>query len=370
MKLKQAVGILLEIVSEFDFLEPADKSRAIAAILSPAFKPDELLKGHHFPLFVFEADKSQAGKGYFLELVQSIYREYASFVTQRKGGVGSFDESLSQKLINGRPFIQCDNVRGAIDSQYLEAILTVPFGGTVPARIPYKGEVQIRPDRFIFQLTSNGFISTRDLANRSCIIRIRKKHGFAFKRFPEGDLLDHIAANQPRFLGAVYRIVSEWCARGKPRTEDLRGEGRIRHWAQTLDWIVKELFDLPPLMDGHAAAQDRVSNPALDWLRAICLAVENDRRLEEQLSASDFVDISRDYSIAIPDLGNDALEIKARLHVGHLLGKIFGDHNIYECDGFQVEKIETPRYGGAAEKTIIVKNYIVRRLLVQGNLSF
>jgi hypothetical protein len=126
MNLKQAISILLEIVSEFDFLEPADKSRAIAAILSPAFKPGELLKAH-FPLFVFEADESQAGKGFFLELVQALYREYASFVTQRKGGVGSFDESLSQKLVNGRPFIQCDNIRGAVDSQYLEAILTVPF---------------------------------------------------------------------------------------------------------------------------------------------------------------------------------------------------------------------------------------------------
>jgi hypothetical protein len=61
MKLKQAVGTLLEIVSEFDFLERSDKSRAIAAILSPAFKPGEVLKVH-FPLFVFEADESQAGK--------------------------------------------------------------------------------------------------------------------------------------------------------------------------------------------------------------------------------------------------------------------------------------------------------------------
>jgi hypothetical protein len=88
MTLKEAAKILLEIVSEFDFLQPADKSRAIAAILSPAFKPGELLKAH-FPLFVFEADESEAGKGFFLQLVQAIYREYASFVTQRKGGVGS-----------------------------------------------------------------------------------------------------------------------------------------------------------------------------------------------------------------------------------------------------------------------------------------
>ena len=57
-------------------------------------------------------------------------------VAKLKGGVGGFDESLAQQLINGRPFIQFDNVRGVIDSQYLEAILTVTYGDTIAARIP------------------------------------------------------------------------------------------------------------------------------------------------------------------------------------------------------------------------------------------
>ena len=125
----------------------------------------------------------------------------------------AFDESLAQKLINGRPFIQFDNIRGTIDSQYLEAILTAPYGETVSARIPYKPEIQVRPDRFIFQLTSNGFTSTRDLANRSCIIRIRKKHGFAFKRYAEGNIIDHILAKPANYsrggLSGLFGMVGE-----------------------------------------------------------------------------------------------------------------------------------------------------------------
>jgi hypothetical protein len=63
-------------------------------------------------------------------------------VTQRQGGVGGFDESLSQAMLGGRPFIQLDNVRGHIGSPYFEAILTCPLGGTGAARVPYHGEVQ------------------------------------------------------------------------------------------------------------------------------------------------------------------------------------------------------------------------------------
>ena len=61
MTLAEACEILLELVSEFNFLEPSDKSRAIAAIISPALKFGELLR-KHFPLFLVEADASTAGK--------------------------------------------------------------------------------------------------------------------------------------------------------------------------------------------------------------------------------------------------------------------------------------------------------------------
>jgi hypothetical protein len=199
MTLQEACEVLLELVSEFDFLEASDKSRAIAAIISPALKFGELLK-KHFPLFLVEANESTAGKGFLLELIQAIYREFTCSVAKLKGGVGGFDESLAQKLVNGRPFIQFDNVRGVIDSQYLEAMLTVIYGETIAARIPYKPEIQVRPDRFIFQLTSNGFVSTRDLANRSCIIRIKKRHDYSFKRYSEGDISDHVLANPQVYL--------------------------------------------------------------------------------------------------------------------------------------------------------------------------
>jgi hypothetical protein len=203
-------------------------------------------------------------------------------------------------MLGGRPFIQLDNVRGHIGSPYFEAILTCPLGGTVTARVPYHGEIQVRPDRFAFQLTSNGFESTRDLANRSCIIRIRKRRGFRFRRYAEGGLLAHIAANQSRFLGAVYSIVGQWVAHGKPSSEDIRGVGRFRLWSQVMDWIIQELFELPSPLDGHEVAQERASNPARDWLRQVCLAAEEDARLDESLTASDILEICQGHSLDIP----------------------------------------------------------------------
>jgi hypothetical protein len=360
MVLSEAVDILLDGIAEYDFATPADKSRAIVTILTPALKFGGLLE-EHIPMFVIEADESQAGKGFFLEQVQAIYREPASMVTQRQGGVGSFDESLGQALIDGRPFIQLDNIRGRIGSSYFEAILTCPLGGTVPARVPYKGEVQVRPDRFVFQLTSNGFESTRDLANRSCITRIRKRRRFRFRRYPEGGLLSHIAANQPRYLSAVYCIVAQWVARRKPATEDMRTEGRFRRWAQIMDWIVKELFNLPPLMDGHEAAQERAANPALNWLRQVCLTAETEARLEEPLTASGIAEMCLAHSLEIPGVSNDAPESRAVLRIGQLMGKVFVGRQSVECDGFEILKSETTQYSEERRRDETLKKYTIQR---------
>ena len=72
----------------------------------------------------------------------------------RRGGVGSFDESLSQALIRAKPIIMFDNIRGKLDSQTLEALLTCD--GTFLARVPHRGEVVVDTSRLSFQMTSNG----------------------------------------------------------------------------------------------------------------------------------------------------------------------------------------------------------------------
>jgi hypothetical protein len=158
--------------------------------------------------------------------------------------------------------LQLDNVRGKIGSLYFEAVLTCPLKGTIPARVPYKGEIQVTPERSVFQLTSNGFESTRDLANRSCIIRIRKRRGFSFRRYPEGNLLEHVAANQPRYLAlSMVSFFNRSHTVIRPATthgvKDVFGVGR-KLWTG----LFGNSLTSRPIMDGHEAAQEWAANPA------------------------------------------------------------------------------------------------------------
>ncbi|MGE4182945.1 MAG: hypothetical protein AB7J34_24250, partial [Limisphaerales bacterium] len=233
MPTDEAVAAIRSLLTDFDFQSPGDESRALAAILTPAIKMGRLIRGF-YPVDVVEADASQAGKGYLHRVIRAIYDDPGYCIARKDGGVGGTDESLCSALISGRPFIELDNLRGKLDSQFLEMALT--RDGAVAVRVPHRGEIQVDASRVTFQATSNGLEATRDLANRSSLVRIRKRPAnYQFKAFPEGDLLAHVRVHQPKFIGAVFAVVTEWHRRRRPRSDHANHD--FREWATSLDWI-------------------------------------------------------------------------------------------------------------------------------------
>jgi hypothetical protein len=350
-----AVAALQELVGEFVFQSPGDRSRGLASFITPAMK----LGGHlhrNVPADVAEADQSQSGKTYRQKLVAAVYNETPSLVTRRNGGVGSVDESLNEKLIVGRPFIQLDNFRGKFDSQHIEALLTA--GRSFPVRVPHSREVEIDPSWFFVMLSSNGVETTRDFANRGSIVRIRKRERYTFKSYTEGDLLDHVRAHQPYYLGAVFAIIQRWIELGRPRSQEARHD--FREWVQTLDWVVQNILGEAPLMDGHQAAQERVSNPALTFLRKLALAVAEQNRLGEQLIASALYEIANSAEVDIPGL-RETDEDKGKRQIGSIMARLFKTANSLTLDGFTVTRLEaeTARHDGGG--TYMGKTYQFER---------
>lgn len=334
LDLSEAVESLAELVSEFEFQSPGDRSRALASFITPALKLGGHLRGN-VPADVAEADQSQAGKTYRQKLIAAIYNETPSLVTQRSGGVGSVDESLDAKLIAGRPFIQFDNFRGKLNSPHIEALLTAEK--SFPVRLPYSKQITIDPSRFFLMLTSNGVETTRDFANRCSIVRVRKREGFKFYRYREGDLLDHVRYWQRYYLSAVFAIVRKWIKVGRPRTAETRHD--FREWVQVLDWIIQNILDEAPLMGGHQAAQQRVSNSSLTFLRNLALAVAENDQLAEELSASELYKIADDANIDIPGL-HEPDEDKGKRVIGSIMARLFKNDDTLSVEGFTVKRKE------------------------------
>src|SRR5258708_8950025 len=107
--------------------------------------------------------------------------------------------------------------------------------GHVNVRVPYKGEVQLSTERVCWQLSSNKAATTRDLAHRSVVTRIRKQpDDYRYSVFSEGDLLTHVHRNSGYYLSSVFAVVRACFSARKPKTNDSRHDFRdgshTRHW--------------------------------------------------------------------------------------------------------------------------------------------
>lgn len=335
--LDEAVMRILSLVEDFDFQTESDKSRAIASFITPALKFGRFIDGNA-PVDVAEADRSQSGKTYRQQLIPAIYNSGISLITNQRGGVGSLDESLANAMNSGKPFIQIDNVRGKLNSERLEAIATAsePFD----VRIPHAGYVSVDPKQFLLYITSNDFKPTPDLANRSSIIRIRKRPPeYAFQNFEEGDLLAHVRANYMHYLSAIYAVVRHWFQQGCPRTNE--GRHDMREWCQVCDWIVQNTFGLPPLMDGHTEAKARSTNPYLGFVRTLSLAAQQRNRLNVELTATQLGDMCAEAGLVVPDLAVEHQENSdhRKRKIGSIFKTIFpAEDGSIQIEGFIVTK--------------------------------
>ena len=358
--LKVAVAAIKQIHADFEFCSPSDLSRAIAVAISPALKMGNLIKDD-FPMHIAEATESQSGKTYLQKLHATLYCESPKAIVPRKGGVGGLDEDISSTLMGGRPFVSLANFRGKLDSPILEE--AIRGGGTIQCRA-LKKSAEIDTTPFIWQLSTNGAEFTRDIANRGIITRIRKRPAdHTFQTYEESDLIKHIEKNQAFYLGCIFAVVAEWVKCGKPRTDDNRHD--FRAWTQCLDWIVQNIMGLPRLLDGHREEQLRAANPALQFLRAVAVAVTDQKKEGFNLSALDLVDICETAEITLPGRG-DSTE-KPELRLGRTLKRVFNDseqesvnHSLIKVDGFEIRRISREEYDQNRRVNVQRHSYIFR----------
>ncbi len=324
--LQEAVKIIEDLLFDFDFATQADKSRAIAMLLTAALKFGGLLRCR-CPIFIIDANLSQAGKGLLTELTATIYYAKIATVTARDGGVGGLDESLDMAMVSGSPFIRLDNVRGRVQSQRLESLLTE--SGTIQARIPHVGYVEVRPSAHIWQFTANGAEATQDLMNRSSIVTIRKRpDDYQFKEWDGMGIMGWTEKHQAKILGAIFRIIQEWINAGKPSLSCPSHD--FREWAGVVAWFCQTIFHLPAPSEGHRQAAAQRADPVKAWLHALggkMLAIGTPLLMTTQ----ELLDASNRHELEAPnsDLGT----------LGRLLGKCF-DNGTCLLDGMEWRRQE------------------------------
>lgn len=275
-------------------------------------------------------------------MIAAAYNDTCAVVTKpESAGVGGLEEGFSTALIEGRPFIQFDNVRGKFNLQGLESFMTAT--GSFPARAAYTKVLQVEPSKFMIMISSNGYSTTPDLANRSSIIRINKREGYKFKEWRpggehKGGMREFINDTQPYILSCIFAVVREWHRLGKQRTGETRHD--FRDWCQILDWIVQNIFQEAPLMDGHKEAQARVANPDHSFIRQLGFLLDGKGLLGQPHQTSELAVFCDEAAIYIPGLAPEKrYEAKdANTSLGKVFKRVFGEPDLVLVDIFALTR--------------------------------
>jgi hypothetical protein len=145
-------------------------------------------------------------------------------------------------------------------------------------------------------------------------------------------------------VGSIDESLSQQLIGGHPRTNETRHD--FRDWVQVCDWIVRNIFGLVAIMDGHEQAQVRVSDPALVWLRRLVLAANEVAQLNQGMTATGIYALCQEAGIEIPGLRTGSDEDRGKKVIGSVIGKLFGDRDTVEVDGFTVTREETYKARG------------------------
>lgn len=337
----EAVRRLDDLLCDFQFVTPADKSRALANLLSPAAIFGGLLA--RGPATLSEASDSSTGKGYLLRAITEVYGQTYTAIAQSEGGVGSLDESIKSALLAGRPFIGLDNLRGELRSTFFESLMTED---EIICRTPYREGVPVDPRRFIILLTSNGVTLTRDAANRASPIRLRKRESdYGWRDWPEGrgKLIEHIAANRSLYLSCIFLCWREWIDLKRP-VADTAWSGHHREWWRTMDALIPYLWpQLPPPTEGLLETTTRLGNPTLMFVREIALLLaRRGQHCPDGYRAGHLADLAQEHGISFPGIDLDRMpEDRRNRLLGSRLAALFSPgENSVVVDEWRVTRVE------------------------------
>lgn len=347
VSIDEAATSLAALFCDFNFATPSDKSRAIAAVLCAVLRLAGVFE--RSPFLAYEADESQAGKTKLWNMTTAIVGQRYGNVVPKKGGVGSLDEQIMERLVDGYTCILLDNMRGKLDSPYFESCLT-PEAGDNSARIAGVRSSDVDPRPVLFGLTSNGVELTRDAANRGLMTRIRKRPGdYQFRIWTDASgkpvgVREHIQSRQAYYHSCANSIVLHWKKNGAQQIPCT--EHDFRECVGALDFMVRTYFKLPPLLDGHQSALDRTTKPGLSWVRTIALKAASEWYVVDW-TASKIAERCIQDGVGIPGVTGEVETKVAAQQIGLAMASAFGSDNRIVIDGVVVTRTsEKDGHGG------------------------
>ncbi len=222
-----ALQKLLWLLKDFPFLEPADRSVALAAILTALIRPSLRTA----PLFAFRAAKMGSGKSLLADVVSLISTGRAAAVMSQGADENEDKKRMLPILSEGDPVAVIDNIERPFGSAALCSILTQStwrdrvLGASRTMTLPTTNTTWIA--------TGNNIIFDGDITTRVVVCDLDPRCERPEERKFDLNLHRFIPQHREELAIAGLTILRAYHVAGRPDM-DLSVFGRFEDWS---DWI-------------------------------------------------------------------------------------------------------------------------------------
>lgn len=233
---KNAMLKLLDIISDFDFVNPAGRSVWVAGLLS-------IVARHTFngpvPITIIDASKRGSGKTTLVDVACIIATGSKASRMFYTDDDAEMDKRITSLALAGEQVVLIDNITGELSSPPLDAALT---SDSYRGRVLGKSEMTAAmPMKIVWFATGNGMTIGADTARRTVIARLEPevdrpedrtgpRPGQPWK-YPR--LMNYVTENRVELLSCALTIVKAYIQAGRPRL-DITPMGSYEEWSATI----------------------------------------------------------------------------------------------------------------------------------------
>jgi hypothetical protein len=223
MSLEQAKEIIENILKEFCFQTPLDKTNAIAGLLTPFLRGLFTKFCKRTPIFFYLGNRERVGKDYLAGITGIIYEGNAaeeppisSNENKKSNNSDEFRKKILSAMIHGRKRLHFSNNKGNINNASFESISTSEH---FEDRVLGKNELRSFPNELDFSLSGNvGVTFTPDFAFRCRFIKLFfGVENINERKFERPDLHKWVTDNRELVLSALYGLVRNWIDNGSKK---------------------------------------------------------------------------------------------------------------------------------------------------------
>lgn len=210
---ERALELLSDLLCEFPFATPGDRSAALSAMLSAAIRPSLALA----PLFHVRAPQIASGKSYLCALIGAL-------ATPQKGtpvGFPGRDEECSKlllaQLIRSPGVIEFDNLTEDLKAH--KSLCTALTSERMEGRILGRTKVATVDTRVLFLSSGNNVGPAADMTRRCLTIQLDPSCEVpASRTFRRPHLIAEVQRERDRYVSAAITVIRAWIVSGCPET--------------------------------------------------------------------------------------------------------------------------------------------------------